>query len=88
MPAIDAFDTYSGGLESPLAAAEQVTPGDSADLPKVTRALFVGVGGDLRVKMAGGQTVTFGGLGPGWHPIRVTRVLATGTTATAIVACW
>jgi hypothetical protein len=53
----------------------------------VTRALYVGGGGDLRVVMADGATVTFAALAPGWHPVRVRRVLATGTSATLITGC-
>lgn len=88
MPALDTFHTYTSALESPLSSAAQVTPDNANDLPHVSRGIFVGVGGDLRVIMQDGTTVTFGGMGPGWHPIRVRRVLATGTTASAIVACW
>lgn len=88
MPAIDEFGSYSRGLGGPLTSAIQVTPNNSNDLSHVSRALFVGVGGDLRVITLDGQTVTFGGMGPGWHPIRVRRILSTGTTASAIVACW
>lgn len=88
MLAINTFDSHAKGLESPLSSAAQVTPTDAADLSHVSRALFVGAGGDLRVTTMDGQTVTFGGMAPGWHPIRVRRVLATGTTAAAIVACW
>jgi|TARA_R110002124_G_scaffold101038_5_gene248430 hypothetical protein len=88
MPALDDFDAHSKSLGGPLTSALEVTPDNAADLPNVSRSLFVGVGGDLRVLMLDGQTVTYGGLGPGWHPIRVSRVLATGTTASAIVACW
>jgi hypothetical protein len=38
--------------------------------------------------MLGGEGVTFTGLPVGWHPIRVTRVCKTNTTATNIVAVW
>ena len=88
MPAIDTFDAYSRGLESPLSSATEITPDDVNDLSHVSRAVFVGGGGDLQVTMQDGQTVTFGALAPGWHPIRVRRILATGTTASAIVVCW
>jgi hypothetical protein len=48
----------------------------------------VGGAGNMRVTMLGGGIVTFTGLPVGWHPIRVTRVWATNTTATNIVAVW
>ena len=53
------------------------------------RALFVGQGGNLTVRMAGGQDVTFEAVSGGTIlPVRVRRVYATGTTASALVALW
>ena len=88
MPAIDDYTGYSGGLESPLAHAREITPDDGTDIERVSRALHIGIGGDLRVTMAGGPTVTFRGLSAGWHPLRVSRIHASGTTASDIVAGW
>jgi len=53
-----------------------------------TRGVYVGVGGDLAVRMAGGgNTVVFAGVLAGsLLPIVVDQILATGTTATNIVA--
>jgi hypothetical protein len=68
--------------------AASIVPADDADLPYVTRALHVGTAGDLTVTLSGGQTVTFATLSAGWHPIRVARVHATGTTADGIVGAW
>lgn len=91
MPATDKF-TNTGGISAPLVRATAVTPDDAADLAAVSRAVHVGGAGDLRVTMAGEEPnpadriVTFANIGPGWHPIRVVRVWATGTTATGIVA--
>lgn len=88
MTAIDDYSGFGAGLTAPLAAAEPVTPSDGSDLSHVSRALWVGAGGDLRVTMADGATVTYPDLAAGWHPIRVSRVLATGTDAAGIVAAW
>ncbi|MGR3465599.1 spike base protein, RCAP_Rcc01079 family [Limimaricola sp.] len=88
MPSFDDFDRHASGLESPLSAAAAILPDDGADLGHVSRALHLGTPGDLRVTMKGGQVVRFAGLGAGWHPLRVSRVHATGTTAGDIVACW
>ncbi|PIL21173.1 hypothetical protein P775_05690 [Puniceibacterium antarcticum] len=68
--------------------ATAITPNDTSDLSTLTRALYVGGAGDLRVTMADGNTVTFAGLPVGWHPVRVARVHSTGTTASNIVGCW
>ena len=72
----------------PAHHAVAVTPNDKADLPAASTAIFVGGGGNLRVTMLGGEIVTFAGVPVGWHPIRVTRVWSTSTTASNIVAVW
>lgn len=75
------------GLTAPARAAAAVTPADAATLDPPARGLYVGQAGDLRVRMLGGQTVTFVAV-PGGSvlPLRVDRVFATGTTAASIVA--
>lgn len=88
MPATDDFQSHSPTMESPISHAVEITPDDAADLPRLTRAIHLGGAGDLRVTLRGGDEVTFAGMAAGWHPIRVARVFASGTTATAIVGCW
>lgn len=61
-----------------------ITTHDSNDLEVTTRALIVAVGGALKVNTASGQTRTLTDVPAGVLPIRVTRVWATGTTATGI----
>ena len=66
-----------------------VTPNDSTSLSKVTRGIYLGGSGDVVVTMADGMDVTFKSLAAGViHPISVTKVKATGTTATNIVAVY
>jgi len=81
----------TGIIPSPNAAeyAAAVTPSDSTRLV-ATRALYIGGAGNVTVEMAGDlQTVLFSGLTAGMVlPIRVLRVLATGTTATLITAMY
>lgn len=74
-------------IVSPPHRAAEVTPSDTADLPHVARALYVGGAGDVRVTTVAGDTVTLAGLS-GQHVLMVLRVWATGTTATGIVAEW
>ena len=83
--------TYSvapgtGGIAGTSAVA--VTPSDTVDLTYVSRALWVGgTSGTITAIMADGTTVLFSGVPTGTLlPIRVSRVKATGTTATLIVA--
>lgn len=85
----DTFKNHTRGLTSPPEHAAAVVPGDTNDLPAVTRAIYVGVGGNLKVRMAAGGVVTLTNVSAGTLlPIRVDRVLATGTTADAILGFW
>ena len=88
MPPIDTFQSYSPSPQSPVTHAVAITPDDAADLTHVTRALYLGTGGDLRVTIADGSTLTFVNMVQGWHPIRVQKVWAAGTSANQIVGCW
>lgn len=83
----DAFAWHQSGLTSPASRAAAVTPNDAADLVAHARALWVGGLGNVAVVTVGGDTVTFTGVS-GLLPVRVKRVLETGTTATGIVAVW
>ena len=83
----DLFDTRSVPITAPPANALAVAPSDTQDLPFVTRALYVGTGGHLRVLTLEGQDVTYRNVS-GTKVLRATRVFQTGTTATDIVAEW
>lgn len=85
---VDIFEDRSSGLESPGFRATEVTPNDTADLQFTSRALYVGLPGDLRVTLAGGDTVTFLNVAAGFLPLRVARVHLSGTTAGGLLAVW
>lgn len=85
----DRFDTFNTALDSPAKHAVAITPNDAADLATATRGIYVGTGGDIAVVMVGGESVTFTAVPQGMIlSIRVTRVLATGTTASNLVGVW
>ncbi len=85
----DPFESNSSGLDSPAKSAAAVTPNDSTDLGTTCRALYIGVSGDVKVNMAGsGDDIVFKAAPVGMLPVRASRVHATGTTATDIVAVW
>lgn len=66
-----------------------VTPSDSTDLAFVARAIYVGGTGNLTVISPTGQSTLFANIAEGMiHPIRCNRIMATGTTATGLVAIW
>jgi hypothetical protein len=81
-------------LQAGRAAA--VTPSNTVDIPSITGGtsnngcvLYVGGAGDLTVDTVGGDAVTFVAVPAGsFIPVQVTRVYASGTSATSIVALW
>ncbi len=86
---VDPFKGHRPGLSSPVASGVEVTPSDTAPLPAVTRALYSGTGGDIVVRLASGDTIKLVETTPGSiYPLRVDRVMASGTTASGIVGLW
>ena len=83
---------YSGRADAINAPAQHgfaITPSDSVDLAAETRGLWVGGSGDLALTMASGDEVTVAGaVGGSLLPLRIRRVRATGTTATALVGLY
>lgn len=66
-----------------------VTPSDTLSITPVPRALWVGVSGDLSVEFIDGTSVTLSGASAGVPlALQVSKVMATGTTATNIVALY
>lgn len=68
-------------------SAAAVTASDSTIIPD-TRGLYIGVTGNLAVRMVDGTTPTFANVPVGIFPIQVDKVLSTGTTASSIVALY
>jgi hypothetical protein len=64
-----------------------VTPHDSTNLVSMTRGLYIGVAGDVTA-VIGGSAVLFKAVPVGILPVAVTRVNATATTATNILALY
>lgn len=71
----------------PILGGAAITTSNTVDLPKFARALYIGVGGDVKVDTIDGSTLTFSGVSGGTIlPVSVKRVYATGTTATTLLA--
>ncbi len=68
------------------AKATAVTPHDSTNLSNTTRALWVGVSGDVSVEMVDSGSAIVHKNVQGQLNVRCTRVNSTDTTATDIVA--
>ncbi len=83
---VDNFLGRRAGLESTASDAFAVTPNDGVDLAVSTRALYIGVGGNVKLTTVDGTTVTFVGLNAGQLlPVRAVRIFSTDTTATTIL---
>ncbi len=86
---MDKFSNFPTTPISPARGGIQVTPSDVTPLAQVSRALYIGQGGDVDVTLADGDTVIFEAVpGGSLLPIRAETVRSTGTTATGIVALW
>jgi len=91
MAATDRFEQYSGSMaavsDGPYSDAQTVTPHDTNELTYVSRALYIGVVGDVTLVTLKGTTVLFKAVPAGSViRIRAKQVKATGTTATQILA--
>lgn len=89
MPAIDKQKNLVNTYEMPSDHLEAIIPDDNNDLAYVTRGIYIGSIGNIRIQPENGSPVTFVGLVPGIIlPVRATRVLATGTTASNLIAMY
>ena len=80
-----------GDIAAPANEAAVIVPSDTVNIPTgPTRGIFVGVAGNITVVMAGkgAQVVLFENMPVGFAPLCVTRVNATGTAATKLVAVY
>jgi len=85
----DQYANLAAALDSPAADAFTVVPHDTDLLSHVTRGVYVGSGGNLAVEMLWGGTVVFTNVPAGTIlPLRVSRVLSTGTSAGSIVGVY
>lgn len=92
MSSKEAYKYEGNGLESPALNAVDLdsAKSDAVDLTESTRAVYTGAGGTMIVNMEGtGTSITFANLPAGVVlPVRVKRVLSTGTTATGLVGLY
>ena len=82
----DRFQTSSPSLAGPASHGFAVTPSDSTLLSETTRGIYVGTTGNIAALMLSGASVTFASVPAGAVlPVRLTKILATGTTAGSII---
>lgn len=86
MPAEDKFKYHQQQLSSPSRDFVVANKDDNADLPQVSRAIYVGTGGDVNAVREDGTAVLFRNVPSGFIlPIRCFRIKAAGTTASDLV---
>ena len=87
MAAIDQQTGLTEGLTGPADNQVLVSPNDTTDLAYISRAIYVGSAGTLKVTPSSGQTpVTYTVTAGAVLPIRCSRIWSTGTSAGNIVA--
>jgi hypothetical protein len=84
----DQFEGFSDSVSGPATRAAAVVPHDVDALPEVPKALYVGTGGTVTLRGAGGgRDVEFKNVASGSYLlVRAQFVRATGTSAADIVA--
>jgi hypothetical protein len=81
------YRNYGSNPTSPAIGYESVVPSDSVNLAFPCRGVYIGGTGNLSLISPNGETVTLVGLiGGQIYPFAATRIRATGTTATDILA--
>lgn len=86
MPAEDKYRYHTPGLDAPSRDFAAVTKSDGADFPAMSRAVYVGTGGDVMAVREDGMPVLFKNVSSGSIlPIRCIRINAAGTTASDFV---
>lgn len=85
------FSTYRKGFDSPATKAfdAYAQKSDTVDLTIVTRAIYTGSGGNIKVDMSDGGTVTFASVPAGAIiPVCISRLYSTGTAATDVIGLY
>lgn len=93
MAVTDKFEKYYVNPTDPATIGYELTPNDSANTEFFTRAIYVGVGGDVAVDLVGNvkdpaftNKVVFKNVATGSIlSVRISKLYATDTTATNII---
>lgn len=82
----DRFLRQAPGLNAPATRAVAASPSDTAPLPFLPRAIYVGRGGDLALRdESGGEAIWKNVPAGALLPFRAAMIRATGTTAGDLV---
>lgn len=76
-------------ITRPYHGAATVTPSDTTNMSRPANAIMVTAAGNVAMNLQDGTSVTLPNLQPGTiYPFAANRILATGTTATGIIAVY
>lgn len=83
----DRFSAFADSPDAPAAQAFAIMASDSAELPAVTKAIYVGTAGDVTLRpLRAAADVTYRNVPAGAYlTVRASHVRATGTTAADLV---
>lgn len=89
----DRFGSYGDTVSSPATRVTSIVPNDTNDLTDIPKGIYVGTGGDIAMI---GLNAPAEATGVVWKnvpagsliPFRARRVLATGTTASNMLALY
>jgi len=85
----DPFTNQQPSMIGPVENGFVITPADGSDIAQTVRGIWVGGDGNIALVTRGGDTITLSGAKAGsLIPIRASRVLATGTTATLLIGVY
>ena len=75
--------------EAKIERAFEITPSDSTNLSHPIIALYVGVGGTIKLELISGDVITLTNLVAGaWHPISAVKVFLSDTDCDEIVGAY
>lgn len=88
MPKASAVSGFSDSPDAPALRAAAVVPSDTIPLDPLPKGIYVGTGGNVTIKAIGSPApVTYKNLASGSYiAVRARFVLATGTTASDMIA--
>lgn len=76
-------------MRDPIEAGFSITPNDTTNLVKETRAIYVGGAGNLKVETVAGSILVFTSVSAGTvYPLRIRKVFSTGTTASNLLGLY
>ncbi|MDB5297663.1 MAG: hypothetical protein JWO31_3646 [Phycisphaerales bacterium] len=88
MPQADDFNGFKVSPSEPARSDALIVPSDDADLPKPCRALFVNVGGPVRMQLVDSPAPQTYELNEGIWPLAAKKVFQTGTNSPNLIALY